>query len=120
MPEPRPQGIEVSTYNIEAIYKFIQTSYQQREGIKQTSFTQAKEDARRAQQTIQETYSLTTNKIQSVVKDLKHRRDAKKISTVPARVDPEVQNLINAMKGIKISTAEVKELEAHPTIGPLL
>jgi hypothetical protein len=120
MPEPRPRGIEVSTYDMEAIYKFVRTSYRQREGIKQTSFTQAEEDARRAQQTIRETYSLTTNEIQSVVKDLKHRRDAEKMSTVPAGVDPEVQNLIDAMKGIKISAAEVKELEAHPAIGPLL
>jgi hypothetical protein len=120
MPEHRPNGIDVSTYKMDEIYKFVRTAYRQREGIKQTSYSQAEEDMRRAQLAIQDSRRVTTDDIQAAVKELQRRRDDNVQRTAPPGVDQEVQELIDAMKGAKISTQEVETLRDHPSVGPLL
>jgi hypothetical protein len=120
MPEPQPEGSNITTYNIDQIYKYIRLVYRQRKGIKQTSFSQAKKDTRRARAAIQDSRRVTSADIQAAVEDLKnHRRNATN-SSLPPEVDKEVQKLINAMKGAKISLQEIDALKEHPAIRPLL
>jgi hypothetical protein len=120
MPEPRPDGVDVATYDMDDIYKYVRKVYRQREGIKQTSYSQAEEDARRAQLAVQESRSIGAEEIQTAVQDLKELQNKAKISTLPPGVDQEVQDLIDAMKGAKISAVEVESLSRHPSLGALL
>jgi hypothetical protein len=121
MPSPhRPNGIDVSTYNMDEIYKFVRMVYRQREGIKQTSYSQAEEDMRRAQLAVQDSRRVTASDIQAAVNDLERRRNMETSKSLPAGVDQEVQDLINAMKGAKISVQELESLKEHPHVGPLL
>jgi hypothetical protein len=103
MPEPQPEGSNVATYNIDQIYKYVRLVYRQRKEIKQTSFSQAKEDTRRARAAIQDSRRVTSADIQAAVGDLKNRRRDAANSSLPLGVDKEVQELINAIKGAKIS-----------------
>jgi hypothetical protein len=120
MPEPRPEGSDVATYNMDRIYKYVRLVYRQREGIKQTSFSQAEEDTRRARAAIQDSRRVTSADIQAAVGDLENRRRDAANSSLPPGVDKEVQELIDAMKGAKISLQEIDALKEHPAIGPLL
>ncbi|KAF1934568.1 hypothetical protein EJ02DRAFT_516899 [Clathrospora elynae] len=86
----------------------------------QTSFSQAEEDARRAQIAVEASRRVTPSDIRAAVKDLQANRRLENKSTLPQGVDQEVQDLIDAMAGTKISTAEVESLAKHPAVGPLL
>ncbi|KAF1939357.1 hypothetical protein EJ02DRAFT_497236 [Clathrospora elynae] len=118
--EDGPREIDVGTFDIDKIYNFVRRLYCQREGIMQASFSQAKEDARRAQIAVEASRRVTPSDIRSAVKDLQSNRRHENRSTLPQGVDQEVQDLINAMAGTKISTAEVESLAKHPAVGPIL
>jgi hypothetical protein len=121
MPSPhRPNSIDVSTYDIDKIYKFMRIVYRQREGIKQTSYSQAEEDIQRAQLAIQDSRRVTTSNIQAAVSELERRRTIGTSGSLPPSIDHKVQDLIDAIKGVKISIQELKSLREHPHIGPLL
>jgi hypothetical protein len=120
MPEPRPDGVDVATYDMDEIYKFVRKVYRQREGIKQTSYSQAEEDTRRAQLAVKKSQRVTPEDIKSAVRGLEELRSTSQETSVPPGVDQEVQDLIDAMKGVKISVAEVESLTRHPAVGPLL
>jgi hypothetical protein len=121
MPSPhRPNGIDVSTYDMDEIYKFVRMVYRQREGIKQTSYSQAEEDMRRAQLAVQDSRRVTASDIQAAVSELERRRTVGTSGSLPPGVDHEVQDLIDAMKGVKISVQELESLREHPHVGPLL
>ncbi|KAF1944175.1 hypothetical protein EJ02DRAFT_482425 [Clathrospora elynae] len=99
--EDGPREIDVGTFDMDKIYNFVCRLYCQREGIMQTPFSQAKEDARQAQIAVEASRQVTPSDIRSAVKDLQSNR-----SILPQGVDQEVQDLIDAMAGTKISTAE--------------
>jgi hypothetical protein len=116
-----PNGVDVSTYDMESIYQYVRKVYRQREGIRQTSFTQAEEDAKRAQVAVEASRHVTGEDIRRAVKELQEGREAKaKKPALPLGVDQEVQDLIDAMGGVKISAAEVETMTRHPAVGPLL
>ncbi|KAF1937914.1 hypothetical protein EJ02DRAFT_458333 [Clathrospora elynae] len=118
--ENGPKEIDVGTFDMDRIYNFVRRLYCQREGIMQTSFSQAEEDARRAQIAVEASRRVTPSDIRAAVKDLQANRRLENKSTLPQGVDQEVQDLIDAMAGTKISTAEVESLAKHPAVGPLL
>jgi hypothetical protein len=111
--------MDVSTYNIEDIYKYVRAAYYQREGIRQTSSAQVAEDVRKAQQTIQNSRP-TKDDIKNALAEARESRNQKTSHSLPQGVDPEIQDLINAMNGTKISHGEIAVLERYPQIGPLL
>ncbi|KAF1941210.1 hypothetical protein EJ02DRAFT_209488 [Clathrospora elynae] len=118
--EDGPRENDVGTFDIDKIYHFVRRVYRQREGIMQASFSQAEEDARRAQIAVEASRRVTPSNIRTAVKDLQANRRFENKSTLPQGVDQEVQDLIDAMAGTKISTAEVESLAKHPAVGLLL
>ncbi|KAF1934870.1 hypothetical protein EJ02DRAFT_159112 [Clathrospora elynae] len=118
--EDGPRENDVGTFDMDKIYHFVRQVYRQREGIMQASFSQAEEDARRAQIAVEASRRVTPSNIRAAVKDLQANRRLESKSTLPQGVDQEVQDLIDAMAGTKISTAEVESLAKHPAVGPLL
>ncbi|KAF1940613.1 hypothetical protein EJ02DRAFT_226730 [Clathrospora elynae] len=113
--EDGPRENDVGTFDMDKIYHFVRQVYCQREGIMQASFSQAEEDARRAQIAVEASQRVTSSNIRTAIEDLQANR-----TTLPRGVDQEVQDLIDAMAGTKISTAEVESLAKHPAVGPLL
>jgi hypothetical protein len=63
---------------------------------------------------------VTSADIQAAVRDLKNRRRNTANSSLPPGVDKEVQELINAIKGAKISLQKIDALKEHSAIEPLL
>ncbi|KAF1936367.1 hypothetical protein EJ02DRAFT_470486 [Clathrospora elynae] len=118
--EDGPRENDVGTFDMDKIYHFVRQVYCQREGIMQASFSQAEEDARQAQIAVEASQRVTPSNIHAAVKDLQAKRRFENKNTLPQGVDQEVQDLIDAMAGTKISTAEVESLAKHPAVGLLL
>jgi hypothetical protein len=75
---------------------------------------------RRARAAIQDSRRVTSADIQAAVGDLENRRRDAANSSLSPGVDKEVQELIDAMKGAKISLQEIDALKEHPAVRPLL
>ena len=118
----RPNSDAIASYDLKKIYTYLRKVYRQREGIRQASIGRAEEDARQAQKLLRGAKRVVeADSLKAVVKEVRQAQQ-KQDTRLPLseNVDLEVQDLIDAIRSIKISIAEVDKIIEYQLIAPLL